>query len=297
MKFHIEPTENPSILKFIADQMLVETGSYEYSNIDEAGDSEVAQKLFHFPFVKKVYITANFIAVQRYEITTWPEVAEAVKEELEQLTEGRFTLVEAQASPLKKHPITVYSEMTPNPAVMKFVSNIALIDGILEYKDAEQAQRAPLASALFSFAFVKEVFLSENYLSVTKHDTTAWNEVVMPLREFILAYLRDGKPILKPTRAAAGRKSADLPLHKGPLNETEKLIVGILEKQVKPAVASDGGNIEFLKYDAAQKRVEVLLQGACSGCPSSSLTLKQGIETLLKQELPHHIERVEAYGA
>lgn len=295
MKFHIEPTDNPTILKFVADQLLVGEGSYEYAHSDEASGSKVARALLGFPFVKKVYITANFIAVQRRDTATWTAVAEAVKSQLETLTQGLSTLVEDGAQNPKKRPVTVYSEMTPNPAVMKFVSNMKLATGIFEFKNAAAAKEAPLAAALFSFPFIKEVFIAENYLSLTKHNTTSWDDVVLALRDFIAGYLRAGKPILG--KATAPKKLKEAGSTSGPttLNDTERSIVKILEEQIKPAVAGDGGNIEFLKYDAAHKRVEVLLQGACNGCPSSTLTLKQGIESRLKEALPNRVESVEAH--
>ncbi len=295
MRFRIAPTDDPSILKFIADQMLVKGGRYEYSRIEEAEKSEVVQKLFHFPFVKKVYITANFIAIQRRETVAWTAVAERLRDRLEAFTQGLSVVVADDTENGKKRPIAVYAEMTPNPAVVKLISNTPLVKGVFEFTSVDRAKDSPLATELFAFPFVKEVFMTENYISITKHSWVEWRDIVLELREFATDYLRRGKTILQgvdsPGKQGAGQK----PARRIALNQTEKRILEILDEQVKPAVVRDGGNIEFLQYDAAQKQVTVLLQGACNGCPSSIHTLKRGIEALLKQELPAYVESVEAH--
>ena len=295
MKFRIAPTENPTILKFVADQMLVNGGRYEYSHIEEAGKSEVVQKLFHFPFVEKVYITANFIAVQRCETITWTDVAERVKDQLEECTRGLSVVVADDAESGKKQPVAVYMEMTPNPAVMKFVSNKPLVKGIFEFKNKDEAKSSPLATELFALPFVREVFVTENRVSLTKHDWIEWRDIAMELREFIADYLRDGKPVFQGSDSPEKQSTGQEPARRIARTQTEKRILEILDEQVKPVVAGDGGNIEFLQYDAVEKRVTLLLQGACNGCPSATHTLKQGIESLLKQELPAYVESVEAY--
>ena len=128
--------------------------------------------------------------------------------------------------------------------------------------------------------------MDKNYISITKYDVTEWEEITVQLREFIKSYIEDGKPVLsKPiaTQKEVEEKTSETKFEK--LDDTSKNIVNILQEFVKPAVASDGGNIEFISYDDASKKVEVLLQGACSGCPSSTFTLKNGIENMLKEML------------
>ena len=157
----------------------------------------------------------------------------------------------------------------------------------------DSAQDAPLVKELFNFPFVKEVFMDENYISISKNDTTQWEEVVMEIRGFIKSYLEEDKTILGPSFDSNRQRKNNANIDQ-PLNDTEQEIVKILEEYVKPAVASDGGNIIFDSYQDADKRVKVVLQGACSGCPSSTFTLKNGIENILKEMLPGKVELVEA---
>ncbi len=289
----IRSTDNPRIIKFEIDSFLFPSSGEEYANIDEATDSPLAQQLFYFPFVKTVYMAGNFLALERYDIVEWPEVQEAVAQQIaEYLNSGRPVI--DKPSP-KKIPVTVYAESTPNPSVMKFVANRPLVNRVIECKDIDEAVHTPLASALFHFPFVKEVFLDENYVSVTKYDMADWGQVAMELRGFIRDYLEDGKPVQDETASATETKRQLLSNDSQvPLKGISKEIVDILEEYVKPAVASDGGNILFDSYDEDKKTVRVILQGACSGCPSSTYTLKNGIETMLRQMLHGKVEYVEA---
>ncbi len=196
----------------------------------------------------------------------------------------------------EKIPYTIYAEMTPNPTVLKFVANAPLLEGdqIVEFKNIEEAKPSPLASRLFHFPFVKEVFITENYISVTKFDIVDWEDVTLEVREFIRDFLQSGEPVLNaPVNAKTSSETAsELAQPVEPLEGIDKKIVEILDEYVKPAVAADGGNIKFKKYDAGI--VHVILQGACSGCPSSTITLKNGIESMLKQMLPGQINEVVA---
>jgi Fe-S cluster biogenesis protein NfuA len=195
----------------------------------------------------------------------------------------------------KKEAIEVYAEATPNPSVMKFGTNKALTQTDVEYKNIDEAnQSSPLAQAVFNFPFVKEVFISDNYISITKYDMVEWSDVYGEVRTFIREYLTDGKTIIKelPKQEEISDKKVDLPEVK--LEGIPAQIVAILDEYIKPAVASDGGNIAFRSYDEEHKVVSVILQGACSGCPSSTATLKNGIENLLKEMLPNQINEVVA---
>jgi Fe-S cluster biogenesis protein NfuA len=291
----IQETTNNTILKFNSTKILINGGSYEFSNIDEAKNSPLAQQLFYLPFVKKVFITANFIAIQRFDILEWIDVQEEVKEQIEAyLTDGNI-VVDEQTSSTKKEAIEVYAEVTPNPSVMKFGTNKALTQTDVEYKNIDEASKSsPLAQAIFTFPFVKEVFISDNYISVTKYDMVEWKEVFTEVRTFIREYLVEGKPIIKevPKQEATIETEAETPTVA--LEGISAQIVDILDEYIKPAVAGDGGNIAFRSYDEEHKVVRVVLQGACSGCPSSTATLKNGIETLLKEMLPNQINEVIA---
>jgi Fe-S cluster biogenesis protein NfuA len=295
IKITIQETTNDSILKFNSTKILINGGSYEFSNIDEAKDSPLAQQLFYLPFVKKVFITANFIAIQRFDILEWIDVQEEVKEQIEAyLTDGNIAVNEQQSS-TKKEAIEVYAEVTPNPSVMKFGTNKALTQTDVEYKNIDEASKSsPLAQAIFTFSFVKEVFISDNYISVTKYDMVEWKEVFTEVRTFIREYLVEGKTIIKeiPIQKEDSETETTTPVLA--LEGIPAQIVDILDEYIKPAVASDGGNIAFKSYDEEHKVVRVVLQGACSGCPSSTATLKNGIETLLKEMLPNQINEVIA---
>ncbi|MBE7628665.1 NifU family protein [Tenacibaculum piscium] len=291
IKINIQETNNETILKFISNSILVNGGSYEFNNIDEAKNSPLAQQLFHLPFVKKILITANFIAIQRYEIVQWEDVEEELREQIENYLQQGNKLVEEINT--KKEAVEIYAEVTPNPAVMKFGSNKALTQTDVEFKNIEEASKSsPLAQELFGFSFVKEIFISENYVSITKYDMIEWNEVHQEIRSFIRSYIQDGKTIIKELPKQKTTENVEIP--KEDLTDTEAKIVDILDEYIKPAVASDGGNIAFQSYDEKTKRVNVILQGACSGCPSSTVTLKNGIETMLKEMLPNQINEVVA---
>ncbi|WP_299669628.1 NifU family protein [uncultured Polaribacter sp.] len=293
-KITIQETTNNTIIKYNSNQILINGGSYEFNNIDEAKNSPLAQELFYLPFVKKVFITANFIAIQRYDILEWIDVQEEVKEQIEAyLNDGNAVVNEQKTS--KKEAIEVYAEVTPNPAVMKFGTNKALTQTDVEFKNIDEAnQSSPLAQAIFNFPFVKEVFISDNYISITKYDMVEWNEVYGEVRTFIREYLADGKTIIKelPKEEIVTKCAIEAP--KVELEGISAQIVDILDEYIKPAVAGDGGNIAFRSYDEKNKVVSVVLQGACSGCPSSTATLKNGIENLLKEMLPNQINEVVA---
>jgi Fe-S cluster biogenesis protein NfuA len=291
----IQETTNKNIIKFASNQILINGGSYEFNNIDEAKSSPLAQQLFYLPFVKKVFITANFIAIQRFDIVEWIDVQQEVAEQIEAYLNEGHTVISEDTLSTKKEAIEVYAETTPNPSVMKFGTNKALTQTDVEYKNIDEAnQSSPLAQAVFNFPFVKEVFISDNYISITKYDMVEWSEVYGEVRTFIREYLTDGKTIIKelPKQEEISDKKVDLPEIK--LEGISAEIVAILDEYIKPAVASDGGNIAFRSYDEERKIVSVILQGACSGCPSSTATLKNGIENLLKEMLPNQINEVVA---
>ena len=291
--FKISPhnTSNTKILKFEANQFIIEHGSYEYSNIDEAKNSPLAQQLFYLPFVKKVYISGNFIAIERYDIVEWDEIKNEVSKQIEDYLNSGGIVVKD----IKKIAVTVYAESTPNPSVLKFVANKKLVDVIFEFNSIEESKISPFASALFKFPFVKSVFIDKNYVSITKYNMFEWDVITLELRTFIKNYIEEKKEIVKANAAEKLEKTTtQLDIAYEKLDETSKEIINILEQNIRPAVASDGGNIEFESYNSETKLVRVILQGACAGCPSSTITLKNGIENMLKDILGDKISKVEA---
>lgn len=298
----IKPTTTPAIVKFDANRFLTRNESFEFKNIDEAERSPLAQQLFHLPFVKTVYIAQNFVAIEKYNIVEWDDVQQELAEQITNyLNSGSQAILPSkEQAKEKKIPVTVYAESTPNPSVMKFVSNRKLVLQIAEFKNIDEAKDAPLAKALFHFPFVKEVFIDENYLSITKFDIAEWEEITLELREFVKEYLEQGKEVVTENYSAQAENTY-APESRGEEDAQPKVydsvsqeIIDILEEYVKPAVASDGGNIRFDSYDSESKKVKVILQGACSGCPSSTLTLKSGIETMLRDMMHGRVEHVEA---
>jgi len=263
-----------------------------FSNIDQASDAPLVKQLFYLPFVKKVFIENDIIIVERFDILEWEEVITEVATQIEDyLNQGGMIIDEPKN--IKKSPITIYAESTPNPSAMKFVANKKLVNQSISFKDIDEAIDAPLVKELFNFPFVKEIFLDENYISISKYDETIWDDIVMELRDFLKNYLEQEKAILGISFSGNNIENNPKNFSKN-LNETEQEIVNILEEYVKPAVASDGGNIIFDSYEDKEKLVKVILQGACSGCPSSTLTLKNGIENILKEMLPGKVNLVEA---
>lgn len=183
--------------------------------------------------------------------------------------------------------INIYMEANPNPNSLKFVANMMLTDEgqSFDFPDRESAKDAPLAEELFDYPYVDRVFYMSNFVTVTKKEDVIWEEVREELKQHIKNYLESGKPVLN--------KVVEEPLFDENDSETVKKIKGILDEYVKPAVEGDGGAISFHSYNEGV--VKVLLQGSCSGCPSSTVTLKAGIENLLKRMLPE-IKAVEAEG-
>ncbi len=197
-------------------------------------------------------------------------------------------------------PVTVYAEMTPNPDVMKFVANKVLNPGApLDYSSSDDTAGSPLAEAVLNFPFVENVFISSNYVSVTKNDKIDWDMVVMETRNFISDYLRNDKEIIKKDALQPHAiKSDQLADKKGEevkfnvsTGELDEKIIDALNEYIRPAVESDGGSIDFVEFK--EGIVHVALRGACSGCPSSTVTLKQGIEGLLTRMFPE-VKEVES---
>lgn len=284
----IEPTENPKVMKFVADYNLM-PGSLELDRTSDISEIPLAKKLFVYPFVERIFITANFIAVAKQDGVDWENVVEPLKGIIEEELEANPRVYLQKEKEVEQ----IFAEMTPNPMVMKFVSTRVLIDGFVEVKSKEDAAEVPLAKVIFDqFDFTKEVFISDNFVAVTKNVSVEWHEVMVAVRTFITEYLQNGGKVSNATPQK--HESPVENLINREYTETEQKISDILKEYVAPAVESDGGKISLMEYDAETKTAKMLLQGACSGCPSSTATLKGGIENLLKQFVPELVEKVEA---
>ena len=283
-QFTISPTDHPTQIRFESNQPLGDD-QIDFSNVDDAGGFPLIQQLFYLPFVKHVRLTENWIEVERFDILEWTDVQDEVASQLaDYLNQGGQ--VKKQVD--QKEAISVYAESTPNPAVMKFVCSKRIVGKVYEAKNIDEAMNSPLATELFHKPYVKEVFMDENFISITKYEIAQWDEIVQDLRQYLRDYIADNKTVV--TGDASPKENAPQTQYTG----TALKIIQIIDQHIKPAVSSDGGNIVFDSYDEELKSVKVILQGACSGCPSSTFTLKNGIEQLLCEMLPGKVEAVTA---
>lgn len=184
-------------------------------------------------------------------------------------------------------PIYIYTELSPNPNSMKFVLNFELVpDGLsFDYPShaaaMETGKASPLAADLFQFPHVQRVFVASNFITITKDDASTWEEVLYDTKQFLKIYFEENQPVFEPKTIETNTTIVEV-------NDTETVqkIKTVLDQYVRPAVESDGGAINFHSFDEESGTVKVLLQGSCSGCPSSTLTLKSGIENLLTRMVP-----------
>ena len=180
--------------------------------------------------------------------------------------------------------ISIYTEMTPNPETMKFVANKLLYPGkSVDFPDAESAKPSPLATELFGFPFIKAVFVASNFVTLTKTTETDWQDVIPSIRQFLKDYLEEGKPVVNEEEMAAVRPASSNEVAADD-DDVVKRIKELLDNYVRPAVEMDGGAIQFKSY--SEGTVNLSMQGACSGCPSSMITLKAGIEGMMKRMIP-----------
>ncbi len=181
--------------------------------------------------------------------------------------------------------ISIYTEMTPNPETMKFVANKLLYPGkSIDFQDESSAAVSPLAMQLFTFPFIKSIFIASNFVTLTKTaETEDWQDIIPSIKQFLKEYLEEGKPVINEEELAA-RKTESSNVVSADDDDVVKRIKELLENYVKPAVEMDGGAIQFRSYEDG--KVNLMMQGSCSGCPSSMITLKAGIEGMMKRMIP-----------
>ena len=202
-------------------------------------------------------------------------------------------------STMSTSPVMLYTEQTPNPESLKFVTNKMLYRGTADFREEEMAQKwSPLATALFEFPYVKGVYICNNFVTVSKEFNYSWDDIMLKLKAFIKEYVQEGKDILKEgfEEAMAEIEAERIKNYEysGDNAELANKIRELIDTYVKPAVEMDGGNIEFKSFH--EGIVTVILQGSCSGCPSSTVTLKSGIEGMLKRMVPEVKEVVSEMG-
>ncbi len=180
--------------------------------------------------------------------------------------------------------ISIYTEMTPNPETMKFVANKLLYPGkSIDFPDAESAKPSPLATEIFGFPFIKAVFIASNFVTLTKTSETDWQDVIPSVRQFLKEYLEEGKVVVNEEELAAVKQVSSNEVGVDD-DDVVKRIKELLDNYVRPAVEMDGGAIQFKSYEDGV--VNLMMQGSCSGCPSSMITLKAGIEGMMKRMIP-----------
>lgn len=180
--------------------------------------------------------------------------------------------------------ISIYTEMTPNPETMKFVANKLLYPGkSIDFPDVESAGPSPLATELFGFPFIRAVFIASNFVTLTKTPETQWDDVIPSIRQFLKDYLEENKAVINEAELAQVKQESSNEVTADD-DDVVKRVKELLENYVKPAVEMDGGAIQFKSYNDGV--VNLMLQGSCSGCPSSMITLKAGIEGMMKRMIP-----------
>lgn len=192
-----------------------------------------------------------------------------------------MTAIKYNKERLYQHDVTIYTEANPNPNSMKFMFNFMLLEAgeSIDFPSAEEAQLSPLVQALFGFSYVERVFMMSNFITITKNEEAEWQQINTEIRGFLKNWFDEKKPIFDDAAAdELSSQSFD--------TEIVQRIKSILDEYIKPAVEMDGGAIQFHTFDEESGVLTVQLQGSCSGCPSSTVTLKQGIENLMKRMVP-----------
>ena len=267
----------------------LDTENKKFSTVEEAKDVSLAKEMFYLPFVKSVSISKNEIILERFDIVSWEDVLDEVEKIIEKKLNSIFS-DKFQMDEKIQNIVTLYAESTPNPKVMKFVSNKLLTKKIYEVKKGKFKNESKFINSIFSFDFVEQIFLNNNYISVTLSENYNWDSHVNNFRDFLKEKLEKEFDFSFVDKKAVDKNNSNT----DPLDKVSLQIIKIIDEYIKPSVAMDGGNILFKKYYPKEKLVEVVLQGACSGCPSSTFTLKNGIENMLKEMVPGKVEAVSA---
>jgi len=192
-------------------------------------------------------------------------------------------------------PVMLYTEQTPNPETLKYVANCLIYRGIADFREKELAEQwSPMANSLMELPYVKSVYLNNNFVTITKEMNYEWNDIMLRLKSFIKEFVESGGVVVKEgfseymEKIAAENNAAQF---SGENGDIARRVKDLIDMYVKPAVESDGGNIEFKSFENGV--VNVIMQGSCSGCPSSTVTLKAGIEGMLKRMIPEVREVVQ----
>ena len=284
-KFEILENEDKNILVLSSDEEIY-TKRILFEDDSKADQFPLVKQLFFLPFIKSVTLDKHLILIEKLDFLDWKDVQDEVVAQIEKFLNTGGLIFKVI------NPITIYAENTPNPSVIKFVANKKLVNVAHEFKNNADAYYCNIAKALFNHEFISEIYIDFNFISITIKSDYKWENHIMEIREYLLSFVRDGNEIVNPQFDMDDKKVQQVNFDK--LDDISKEIAKLIDDQIKPAVASDGGNILFQSYDSDSQEVKVILQGACSGCPSSTYTLKNGIESMLKDYLPGKISNVVA---
>ena len=261
----------------------------KYNTVEEANNLPLAKEMFYLPFIKSVSISKNEMVLERFDIVSWEDVLDEVEKIIEKKLQPVFEQ-KFQVDQKIQSIISLYAESTPNPKVMKFVCNKLLTKKIHEVKRGNFSNESKFINSIFSFDYVDQVFLNDNYISVTLGKKYNWDSHVNNFRDFLKEKLEKEFDFSLVDKKEVEKNNSN----NQSLDYVSRQIIKVIDEYVKPSVAMDGGNILFKQYHPKEKLVEVVLQGACSGCPSSTITLKNGIENMLKEMVPGKVETVSA---
>lgn len=284
-RFEILENEDKNTLVLSCDNEIY-SKRLSFTDDSAAEQFPLVKQLFFLPFIKSITLDKHLILIEKLDFLEWKDVQDEVVEQIENFLNNGGLIFNIS------NPITIYAENTPNPSVIKFVANKRLVNVAHEFKDIGNAKYCKIAATLFNHDFISEIYIDFNFISITIKNQYSWENHTMEIREFILSYIRDGNEIIDPKFDLENNIKESIEFDK--MDEISKEIAKLIDDQIKPAVASDGGNILFQSYDSDTLEVKVILQGACSGCPSSTFTLKNGIESMLKDYLPGKISNVVA---
>ena len=292
---YTEITPNPSSLKFLTGRTLLHKGSVDFPDLASTDEAPIARKLFDFRFVDSISIDTSSITITKDPDFQWEEIIPLVKNFLKAyfaqdlpLFTSKF-LEENRAQEENKPELTVYTEITPNPSSLKFVLNRELSRNTShDFPDVASAKESPIALKLFEFDFVEGVFIGENFITISKRQGIDWDHIIPTVKDFIKSYFVQNLPLFSGKLAEENQTQEEIE-DSAIVSEIKKL----LASHVRPAVAADGGDIIYESFDEDDGILRLRLQGSCSGCPSSTITLKAGIEGLMTRMVPA-VKSVEA---
>lgn len=280
LEITFEKTENPRVGKFVVNKTLL-SGALEISRDSDFSEIPLAVELFNYDFIEKIFITANFIAIAKDSSYEWDEIGESLKLIIEDYLIDYPDIIEKK----KESKLFVFQE-TPNPDVVKFICSNQILNGSLEIKKNEMTSH-PISKALSeNFNFIEEIFVNNNQISIIKNNNTEWESKIEKINDFLINYIQEGGKLFSENKSETKEKRE--------FSETELAIISVLDEYVKPAIEADGGMISLVEFDEETKTAKMLLQGACSGCPSSQITLKSGIQNVLNHMLPGTVDHVES---